>query len=258
MKNEMRSLAILVTIGMVACGSDSEPAADAGQAGNDAAPDTEIPGMPDGRASDATGPTCREAAEQLLLPIDSVSTGDVVILSEGSQGAKTIYVDATAGGVQMQAMNPRLYLSLETAKRVDVTDRTAATSAAWDLAIKRPILFTNGGDGGSGQGGAVFLADRDFASVTTSDVASAMFARESFFEADCTPKLDQTNAVRTTFSDWYDYDPSSNGVSPKAGTWLIRGGSGKVYKFRVISFYATPDGGVGTAGGRYTLEISAL
>jgi hypothetical protein len=245
----MRRLAFLLTIGMAACGSDSDPAPDAGTPGSDAAADSALP--------DATGPRCREAAEQLLLPIDSVSTGDVTVLAE-SQGAKTIYVDASAGGTSAQAMNPRLYLNLETAKRVDVTDRSAATSTAWDLAIKRPILFTNGGDGGSGQGGSVFLADREFASVTSSDIASATFARESFFEADCTPKLDPTNAVSTTFVDWYDYDPSNNGVTPKAGTWLVKGGTGKIYKVRILSYYATPDGGTGMSGGRYTLEIGAL
>jgi len=210
-------------------------------------------------SSDGAGESrrCAAAWENLVNPIDLVSSGEVAVLGE-APGNKTLYVDASAGGTQAASTNPRLYLSLETASKVSVTDRSAMTSGAWDLAIKRPILFTNGGDAGRGQGGAVFLSEIDFASVDKDDATGRIFASESFFEADCTPKLDATGALRTSFDEWYDYDTSNNTLSPKRGTWLVKGTTGKVYKVRILTYYATPDGGIGPAGGRYTLEVGAL
>ena len=261
--NRWTILAFGLGVGFLgACGSDSDPPADSGAPpGVDAPLDNNV--SPDGGASgndapgDAIGGACPAEAEALLGPIDAVSMGDVTVLSEIG-GVKTLYVDASAGGTAAQATNPRIYLNLATAKRVDVTDKTAMTSTAWDIALKRPILFSNGGDGGSGQGAAAFLAGRDFASVTASDAATATFVRESFFDASCTPKVDQTGAVLTSFDGWYTYDGSNNTLTATAGTWLVKGGTGNVFKVRFISYYATPDGGVGQSGGRFTLEVGPL
>src|SRR5438067_2405700 len=115
-------------------------------------------GVADGRtaADSGGGQSCTAAKDKLLVPIDTVSTGEVLVLSDMA-GVKRLYVDAAAGGIGPDASNPRLYLDLTTGARVAVTDRSAATSTAWDLSLKRPVLFTNSGDGGPGQGGAVYL-----------------------------------------------------------------------------------------------------
>jgi hypothetical protein len=47
-------------------------------------------------------------------------------------------------------------------------------------------------------------------------------------------------------------------LTPHAGTWIVKGATGKLYKVQILSYYATPDGGVGQAGGRYTLKVGAL
>lgn len=231
---------------VVACSSDpvaSSPT-DAGTSGGDAA-------SGDGGGG---GGTC--AADQLLGPVDAVSAGDVAVLSD-TGGVKTLFVDAAAGGPQGAATSPRVYLNLESATRVAVTDKAARASQAWDLALKRPILFTNSGDGGSGQGGAV-LVPKAFDAVTPADAASASPTPERFFGANCAPELDQTGAVKTSFDGWYEYDTATNGLSPRAGTWLVKGATGKLYKVQIVTYYAMPDGGVGQAGGRYTLKVGAL
>jgi hypothetical protein len=257
----MKRIACMVAFVVVAaCSSDPEttPSSDAGNVGTKdggGGGDGSGPGDDGGKKEDA-GASCTAAAEQLLKPIDAVSTGEVTVLSE-SAGIKTLFVDAAAGGTAGAATNPRLYLNLETASKVAVTDKTAAASTEWDLAIKRPILFTNGGDGGSGQGGAALIA-KDFDAVTTADTSGKTFAPESFFEADCTPKLDATGAVKTSFDGWYDYQTATNVLTPHAGTWLVKGATGKLYKVQILSYYATPDGGLGQSGGRYTLKVGAL
>lgn len=262
----MKRLAWLTVLMCAGCSSDpsASPGASAtDDGGRDApivdsgnpkpVPDTGLPPQDAG----ADGGSCSAAKEQLLKPIASVSTGDVTVLSDAA-GVKTVYVDGSAGGTQPSATNPRLYLNLETVTKVSVTDKTAETSTGWDLSIKRPILFTNSGDGGSGQGGAVFLPGIDFDGVTSADANGKTFAKETFFDADCNPQLDPTNAVKTSFDGWYNYDPATNGLSPKTGTWLVKGGTGKLFKLEIRSYYATADGGVGQAGGRYTFRIGAL
>jgi HmuY protein len=261
----MKKLAWILVILVGGCSSDPDAATPVADAGIDEVPNDAGGGARDsgGNVRDAAlpqdsggGETCTAAREQLLKPVDSVSTGEVTVLSNAA-GVRTLFVDAAAGGTAGANTNPRLYLHLETATRVSVTDKTATSSTAWDLAIKRPILFANSGDGGPGQGGALLVA-KDFDAVTSADAAGATFVPESFFEDDCTPKTDQTGAVKTTFDGWYDYNPATNGLSPHAGTWLVKGATGKLYKVQILSYYATPDGGVGQAGGRYTLKVGAL
>lgn len=235
-------------------GGTTTPAADSGDTGDSGAADS---GKTSGDAatSDGGGGSCTVAAEQLLTPVDKVSTGDVAVLSD-TAGIKTIYVDASAGGPSGGATNARLYLNLETVTKVQVTDKTAASSTAWDLSLKRSVIFTNDGAGGSGMGGASFLKNTDFSTVTSA--AGATLATEKFFDSDCNAVLDEIGSVKTTLSEWYDYDASTHVLTPHPGTFLVRGGTGKLYKVEILSYYATSDGGVGMAGGKLTLKVGAL
>ena len=239
-------------------GSQEAPAVDAG---TDAAPDpgrsdADPPEIDAGREG-GQEQTCTAAAEQLLQPIDSVSTGEVTEL--GTDGdITTVFVDASAGGTAGASSNPRLYVSLASRSRVDVTDKTAGTSAAWDLALKRAVLFTNGGHGGSGQGEAAFLPGKEIAEVTAADATSATFRQEVFFDAECNPQTDEAGAVRTSFDGWYDYELATHAVTPKLGTWLVKGATGQLFKVQIMTYTGLPDGGIGMSGGRYVLKVGAL
>ncbi|NOU28635.1 MAG: hypothetical protein HOO96_12075 [Polyangiaceae bacterium] len=252
---------LLATTTVAAC-SSSSPAissADAGVEpdGGASVADGSAAIVDGGDAGIDAGPTCTAAKEQLLKPIDTVSTGEVTVLAD-SGGLRTVYVDASAGGTAAQGTNPRIYINLETATRAPVTDRSAASSTAWDLAIKRPVLFANSGDGGPGTGGGIFFPGKSLGELTAADAAGKTFPRETFFDAECNALLDPTGAVKTSFDGWYDYDGATNQVTPKAGAWIIRGGTGKLYKVRIDGYYATGDGGVGMSGGRYLLTVGAL
>ncbi|HSO31335.1 MAG TPA: HmuY family protein [Labilithrix sp.] len=218
-------------------------------------------GDPDAGAVDAPagGPQCSTARDQLLLPIDKTSTGAVTILSD-TGGKKTIYVDASAGGFQTAAKSPRIYLDLGAGTRVAVTDKSASSSTAWDLGLKRYVIFTNSGDVGSGGGGAVQIP-KAFASVTDGEVTAASPAAESMFDADCNAKLDRTQAPLTTFSDWYDYDDATMIPSPKANvTYVVRGGTGRLYKVAIKAYDALPDGGSrnNMSTGFFLLEVTEV
>ena len=116
---------------------------------------------------------CSAAIRMALGPIDKVSTGAVSVLAT-SGTVRTLYVDASAGGFGVSDTYPRTYVNLETATQVAITDKQAPSSTAWDLAIKRPVLFTNDGDGGPGMGGTKVVS-KAFNQVTAAD-ATGTFA----------------------------------------------------------------------------------
>lgn len=272
----------LVALSLVACGEDDAPAANpatagaggsaAGTGGSDSAgsggSSTDNGGAAGTSAAGAGGSgtagsagkpanTCGSSADQVLNPIDSVATGAVAVLEEKT-GYKIIYVDASAGGSMAQDKNPRVYVDLAACTAIAVSDEGAKTSSDWDLAIKRPILFTNSGDGGPGEGGLVFLEGKNIEDVTAADATDKTFAAESFFDADCEPKLDQTNALATSFDGWYEYDGATSTLTPTVGTYLLKGGKGAVFKVQILSYYSTASGEIGTAGGRYKLAVGPL
>ena len=202
------------------------------------------------------GSSCTSARNEALAPIDTVSTGAVKTIST-SGSTLTLYVDASAGGIDAEAQNPWIYLSLKTGTAVAVDDTASLSSTAWDLGIKRPILRTNGGDGGPGMGGAV-LNDKAFDALTAADAASSTIAVEHWFDAQCDLQTDQTGAIATTFENWYDYDLDTNTLTPFPGTWIVKGGDGALYKLAILDYYANPDGTSGTTSGRYKLEVAPL
>lgn len=195
---------------------------------------------------------CTAARSENVVSVDKIAPGAVSELESG-----TLLVDATAGGIQAAASNARTYVNLATGTKVDVTDVAAPSSTAWDLAVKRSVLFTNSGDGGSGQGGAVFLA-KSFDEVTAADADSAAFVSETFFDAECNALKDEIGDIRTSFSGWYDYSMQGSKVTPRSGTYLVRGATGERYKMQILGYYGNADGSTEGAGARYVLKVGAL
>jgi hypothetical protein len=244
-----RDLAFLSLIVLAACSSTSTvtPAADAGGAG---------PGEDAGETSPPQT-SCTVAREDLLVPIDRVSTGDVIVISD-DRAEKRIYVDASAGGPSGASRNPRVYLNLEQGAKVEITDRAAFESTAWDLALKRTVLYTNGGDAGPGRGeGAVIRSP--FESVTAADADAAVFLPESFFDEECNAKTDLIGGPETTFSDWYEYEEATNMPTPRNITYLVKGATGTRYKIGIETFTANPDGTTDRGStGYFLLRVAAL
>jgi hypothetical protein len=218
-------------------------------------------GTADGPAADAPtggGTQCTKARDDLLLPIDKTSTGKVSIISE-SGATKTLYVDASAGGLDQAAKNPRIYVALATGTKVDLTDKTAPDSTEWDLALKRDVIFTNGGDTGAGVGGAIQIA-KSFSSVTDAEANAAEVEKERLFDEECNPQLDSTGAASTTFASppWYDYDQVTHIPSPRDVTYVVVGATGARYKVGIKAYSGLPDGGTGPAGANYVIQVTAL
>ncbi|MET0792778.1 MAG: HmuY family protein [Polyangiaceae bacterium] len=230
---------------LVGCGSDPLPS-DAGAAG----------AAGSGNPGQFTS-MCSAARATALGANDIVSTGHVTVLSS-SAGVTTLYVDASAGGVTAAASNPWTFISLADGSKIEVTDLSSVESTAWDLALKRAQIYSNSGDGGPGEGSAA-LIDKDFDQVTSADAADASFSSESFFDSECTPNVQaSTGALYTSFIDWYAYDEATHVLTPASGTYLVHGGTGKLYKLAFENYYATETGGTGMTGGAYLLKFKAL
>lgn len=244
-----------------ATAGSSSPMADGGTDALAPAADAALDGavLADG-ATDAGGGSkgCAEEKKRLLGPVASVSTGAVTATADDAGTAKVLYIDASAGGAQAAATNPRVYVNLSTGAAVAISDEAAATSLEWDLALKRNVVFVNSGDTGPGQGATVFLAGASFDAVTAANATDKTFAKETLFDKYCQAQLDEMGSVRTSFDGWYKYDTTTHGLAPAPGVWLVRSASDKLYKVEFKSYYAAPEGGDATVGGRYRLRVAAL
>ncbi len=202
---------------------------------------------------------CTTARNTALGPVDEVSTGAVTILSDVG-GIKEVFVDASAGGFQMASTNPAVYIDLDAAMRVDITDPAAFDDSAWDIALKRVSIRNNSEHAGAGDGAAAFLAGAVFADVDLADATGAMLEEEAWFDDMCNWPMDQTGSLITTMSEWYDYNPQTMTVAPKDGVYVLRGADGTSYfKVQIVDYYAEPDGTPGgLVSGRYVLRIATL
>lgn len=244
---------------VVACSSsDSTPnagssgtAADGGSSGTDPDADNGSSG-----SSGGGGTQCTAARDQLLTPVAKVSKGEVKVVSEAG-GVTTIYVDASAGGLDQARANPRTYITLAGA-RVDVTDKDAPASTDWDLALKRTTIFTNSGDAGPGKGGGA-MVNKAFDAVTAAVADGVTIAPEAFFDADCNPQKDENADPQTSFTGWYAYDEATHIPTPAPSkTVVVKSAAGVRYKVGITSYQAKPDGGQGQGTGFFLLKVSPL
>ncbi len=248
----MRLLRLAIPLMLFGCSSSSAPLGDGpvGDGGDDGgAADAVVDAAPE-----TSGTQCTSARQTAVGPIDSVSTGTVSVISD-TGGVKTLFVDATAGDISTAPSHPWIYLNLKTATRVDVNDDQAFTSSAWDLAFKRDIIHTNSGDAGPGKGGAVMVTT---AFDALSSAGSASPEREVWFDASCNLYTDAVGGIKTTFSGWYDYDATTNHLTPHPGAWVVRAADGSLYKLAIVNYYGTPSGGTSSAGANYIVEYAAL
>lgn len=224
---------------------------------DDGTPENDAGGEEIGEEEGGGGTQCTAARDQLLVPVAKVSTAEVKVVSE-TDGVRTIYVDASAGGFDQARRNPRVYITLA-GEKVDVNDEDAPSSSAWDLALKRQVIFTNSGDAGPGKGGGAMIA-KDFDAVTAADADAVELAAESFFDEECNARTDEISDPVTTFTGWYDYDQASMRASAKPGvTFIVKSASGVRHKVGIVSYTGKPDGSTDSpATGFFLLEVAQL
>jgi len=202
----------------------------------------DIPTVGDLSANNSTN-GCDVAAELTeAWPLnDKLSTGSFEVTEDG--GTYSVTLDASAGGLQGASQNPFLYVDLDAAAKVDITDPVAIRDdLTWDIAFRRTGVFINGGDGGPGAVQIARLTGTSFDAVTAADVpADNRFVTEVSVDEDCQVIAPPSGfgTVRTVFEQlnpdttsgsWYNY---GGGVSAYPDhVYILRGTDmQKSYKF---------------------------
>lgn len=200
---------------------------------------------------------CSAALRQSLSLVDEVSTAAVSITRDEA-GERQLYVDASVGGLAGQDTKPWVYVALATGQAVALTDLEALKSKEWDLAFKRSMVRTNGGDSGPGQGGALRIA-LPWDAVDASTLGKKKLPVEDWFDANCVINLDSTMNLITTFSGWSSYDQVRHILSATPNVvFIAAGGDGALYKVAILDYASTPTGAPGKVSGHYALRVAPL
>jgi hypothetical protein len=192
-------------------------------------------GNPDAGTPDAAG-GCQPATvlPTAYRPIPEVSAGAVNVTSGGGITSGTI--DATAGGMNMSADNPYIYVDLRGGgMKIAVDDIAALTSMDWDIALKRASLRSNGGDSGVGARRVAVVPAADLAAVTMAPTSG--YGTDDFATDDCMYASIPGGEPMSAFGEWYDYDDVNHVVSPKAEVYVVERGDGTHTAFRVVDYY---------------------
>jgi hypothetical protein len=118
-------------------------------------------------------------------------------------------------------------------------------AASWDLAFQRTRIQTNSGTSGTGMGGAKRL-EGDF-DTTLEAPSLAGFEVDAMLPIPGPPGSGEFSG-NPVLNAWYDYDPTTHTVSPKAEAYVVRTASGRYAKLRIAAY----------AGGVFTLDVGAL
>jgi hypothetical protein len=183
-----------------------------------------------------------------FVPVESVSTG-AVTNEEDEPGVFLTEIDASAGGAAGQTTNPFIYLDLladDGAARVELDDVAALESDAWDLALKRYVVRTNGGDSGPGPGVVATVAGAELTFIEEEPDSLP----DDWTAADCSLLIDDVGGPLTRFSNWYRV---MNGrFQPRAIVHVVRLRDGSHAEIDIDTYYA--DGSNPNRGGVYRLR----
>jgi hypothetical protein len=161
-------------------------------------------------------------AEDLKLETEALPSEPVVTEPAGGN-AFTTRVDASDAEVW-------IYFSFLSGGEVIPAD--PATSIDWDLGFQRFHVKSNGGASGSGGGSVAVLVDQAFDAVLT--------APSEGYVSDLPDGDDDDTVVDTVFEEgdgWYDYDETTNRLSPRPFVYVVQTGRGTRYKLAILDYY---------------------
>ena len=205
---------------------------------------SEPPGL-EAVCTEPAPPTCvDEMISDLSLHDDKVAdTAEVSNVVDGTDYVTSI--DATAGGFDVAAQNPWVYVKFteDGAERVDIDDDSALGSMDWDLAAHRFKLRLNGGTSGPSCVGAMPFLERAYEDLTEVP-DDAVFALDDFYSDDCTLINDSSGlpgSPQVALSSWWHYPEGPQGgcVATTEVPFLVQLADGHVLKLRVEQYYGS-------------------
>lgn len=158
-------------------------------------------------------------------PEPDATLGGKYTTTRGNDGTYTTVVDSTSA-------TEWTYGDFASGKETSATE-------PWDLRFQRFHISTNGGVSGAGGVEVVPVVGVPFAQVTS---PPAMGWRSDAADGD-DPDTDPEYAFEQD-AGWYDYDPTTHVVTPKALVWIVKTRGGAMIKVQIEKYYDD----AGTAG----------
>ncbi len=107
------------------------------------------------------------------------------------------------------------------------------TSLDWDIRLHRYQIGTNSGTSGSGQGGAYYTGETDFASVTT--IKAEGYTADEMIEESMSPG--DSTSWNNVFYDWYDMDGMPPTLTSKGYVYGVKTADAKYAKIQTLDYY---------------------
>ena len=147
--------------------------------------------------------------------------------------------DDAALSIEQKFGEPFVYVKLGATglQKVALDDAAAFASSAWDLAFKRYVIRTNGGDSGPG-GASVASVDAAALADVTSAPPAASFLADDWTSDACAPIVDTLGAPVTAFGTWYSANTMV--IEPLPKVYVVRRADGTTFKLRVQTYYGDP------------------
>ena len=129
-------------------------------------------------------------------------------------------------------------MDLENGELLAISDVEAFTNPDWDIAFKRTEIRINSEDSGPG---AWIVADVDAESFEAAEPPSPQggtWRGDDFVSETCEVSTFGRGTIETAFGQWYDYDPSTHGVSAPEGKvyFLYNAVTHAVIKLQIESY----------------------
>lgn len=164
-------------------------------------------------------------------PINSVSVGTLSNIN-----ASAMYIDGSAGGIQNSPDNPYLYIRFGTSgpEKVEVTDTEAPSQTTWDLAVKRMVWKSNGGDSGIGGVRISSVSATNLTEVTALP-SSADFLVDDWITESCEYNGGLIEEPNTAVGTWYNYETGQ--LSPSNTVYIVERPDNTRFKFMLADYY---------------------
>lgn len=173
------------------------------------------------------------------------------ITTGSSQGMQTVSeLDASAGGFGATDDDPAnkfTYYKLSTNAIVELSDKEALTSSAWDIAFKRNDIKFN-----SQVKAALAFAQDDFYDAEGEGIADQFTNANADSELDHFTAVDQASLAELTlennkettaisgYNGWYNYNPTTHAVTANAENhWIVRSANGSDHAIFNVSDLTT-------------------
>lgn len=179
----------------------------------------------------------------------TVDTGAVVAVSD-----RVATIDAVAGGSENAREHSFVYVSFtgDAVEKAELSDVDAMRNVRWDIAFKRSLIRSNGGD--SGPGGVRIAAVEASSLDEVSELpAASAFLEDDWVTDDCQYNGGMIDEPITAVGTWYDYDFENNLLTPANLVYVLERPDGSAVKFAVRGYYNADK-----VSGHYEIEWAAL